>query len=160
MIILIDSSYSMWNRMENIIKGLNIFINNIRGEQLYLTVAHFNHSLHYVTKFQNIKYIPEFYMKDFAAYGSTALYDVIYDVITEFGFSEDMHNNLFIISDGDDTCSKYTQDETNLLCEEAIKHNWFITHCNTDVSKLVVPTVVFNIDNMDDISSMFDQMKV
>lgn len=160
MIILIDSSYSMWNRMENIVKSLNIFINNIKDKDLYITIAHFNHALHYVTKFQNISLIPTYYLKEFAPYGSTALYDVIYDVITEFGFGETIHHNLFIISDGDDTCSARKQDETNLLCEYAIKNNWDITHCNTDVSKLSVPTVVFDIDDVNDISNLFDRMRV
>ena len=159
-IILIDSSYSMWNRMENLITELNNFIKSLEEKNLYITIAHFNHSLHYVTKFQNISYIPTFQLKEFVPYGSTALYDVIFEVITEFGYSKEKENNLFIISDGEDTFSKKTENDINLLCEEALRHNWNIIHCNTDASKLHVPTVIFNIDNIDDISNMFGMLNV
>jgi len=164
-IVMIDTSYSMYNRLINIINSLNNFINNLKQKNqndIYLTVVQFNDKIKYICKLININKIGQFTTDQFNIYGSTALYDSIAEILLDFGSESEIYQNLFIISDGEDNVSKNFNNETvNHLCDKAqIFGKWKIIHCNIDVSKLNVQTVIFNPDNIDDISSLFDNLLI
>jgi uncharacterized protein YegL len=161
-IIMIDTSYSMYHRIVHIINSLNNFVNKLKEKNqhdLYLTVVQFNDKLKYICKLTNINKIGIFQRNQFSIYGSTALYDSISELLLDFGIDSEIKQTLFIISDGEDNLSKNNNTSTNELCEKAKNFGrWDIIHCNIDVSKLNVQTVIFNPDNIDDISSLFDNL--
>ena len=143
--------------MPSVISSLNNFVDKTRlDSRFYLTVGHFNDRLNYVVKCQHITAVDIFIPSEFILYGCTALYDSICDVIIDVGIDSLPKCHLFIISDGDDTCSqRYSQDDANYVCTEAQRRNWKITHCSTDTSLLNVKSIEFN---MDDITCLFDDL--
>jgi len=164
-IIMIDTSYSMYNRLINIINSLNNFVLKLKEKNqndIYLTVVQFNDKLKYICKLVNINKIGNFYSNQFSIYGSTALYDSMAEILLDFGLESEIIQNLFIISDGEDNLSKnYNNETVNQLCDRGQNFGkWKIIHCNIDVSKLNVQTIIFNPDNIDDISSLFDNLLI
>ena len=164
-IIMIDTSYSMYNRLINIINSLNNFVTKLKEKNqndIYLTVVQFNNNLKYICKLININKIGFFTREQFNIYGSTALYDSMAEILLDFGLDSEINQVLFIISDGEDNLSKkYNSNTVNELCEIGKNsQKWNIIHCNTDVSKLNVQTIIFDPDNIDDISSLFDNLLI
>jgi uncharacterized protein YegL len=162
-IILIDTSYSMNRYILNVVKSLNNFIDKLKytSNDVYISVASFNNNLTCIVDTININLVKEFNEKQFFIWGSTALYDSICETIKSFEYNNDFHHNLFIISDGDDTVSqKYNKDSANKLCDEAISTGWNITHCSTEASELKVNSFIFDINNEDDISNIFNKMSI
>ena len=85
-IVMIDTSYSMYNRLINIINSLNNFINNLKQKNhndIYLTVVQFNDKIKYICKLININKIGQFTTDQFNIYGSTALYDSIAEILLD-----------------------------------------------------------------------------
>ena len=67
-IIMIDTSYSMYNRIVHIINSLNNFVNKLKEKNqhdLYLTVVQFNDKLKYICKLTNINKIGIFQRNQF-----------------------------------------------------------------------------------------------
>jgi hypothetical protein len=90
--------------------------------------------------------------------GFTTLYDSICNVISyATTFKDETH--IFIISDGEDNHSKSnTKESTNKICELAINmYKYNITHCHTDVSILNIPTITYDIN---DIENIFGKLKI
>jgi uncharacterized protein YegL len=158
-IILIDNSFSMDSCMKNVVDGLNKFLEKIRyNHNTYMSVLTFNKHINSIVECQDVISIKEFDIKEFRTNGSTALFDAICETILKYS-KLSLKNNLFIITDGDDNCStSYTKNQTDEICNKAFESgNWKITHCHTDSSILNIPTIQYNVD---DISNIFDNLKI
>jgi uncharacterized protein YegL len=162
-IILVDTSYSMFNYINNVVISLNNFIKKLKEKEdsILITVGYFSNKISYITRYKNIKFVGNILPQEFIVYGSTALYDSICDVINNFSVINECYHTLFIISDGDDNVStKYNREQANKMCEEVSKNNWKILHCNTDGSQLNVQSIIFDIKNPDDIESLFERLQI
>lgn len=163
-IFLIDSSYSMNPYMNSILKNLNTFVKmNKYTKNLFLSVISFSMELKFIVKLQNISEVEEFNVNHFEMGGLTRLYDSICDVLVTFEmYKENCNQHLLIISDGVDNSSwRFNKDTMNKICDDRKKYNWIITNYNTNViENLSIPTILFDIDNEDDISNIFENLKL
>lgn len=162
-IILIDVSYSMSNHISDFVFALNNFIYKLKQENRYykITIGQFNNHLRYINVFTELELIREFNKDQFNIYGTTALYDAIYETIMNVRNNvvmKDIHTQMYIISDGDDNESRYKKEDADKLMNEVmIQCNWKIVHCHTDLNIFSVPTVNYDIDN---ICNIFDKIQV
>ena len=158
-IILIDTSLSMGLYIDEVIYGLNKFLEKLKQKYSYnyfLTVCSFSNEMKYIVKTIKPSNINNFEVSQFNVTGRTLLYDTICQVISEFK-DEKITTKMFIISDGDDNIStKYSKEETDKMIENAINiKGWQILHCNLDTSLLNIPTKIYDIN---DISNIFDNL--
>jgi len=165
-IFLIDCSYSMNKYLNSIVNNLNNYVkNNKYITNLFLSVVTFSTGIHFIIKLQNIKDVQEFNINQFDMSGLTRLYDSICDVLItfeEFNKNIECRQNLLIISDGEDNSSwRFNKESMNKLCNEYKKYNWTIKNYNTNfIEDLSIPTIVFDINNEDDISNIFENLKI
>jgi len=165
-IFLIDCSYSMNYYLHSIVNNLNNFVkNNKHNPSLFLSVVSFSTGIHFIIKLQNIKDVYDFNIEQFSMSGLTRLYDSICDVLVtfeEFNKNRECQQNLLIISDGEDNSSwRFNKDSMNKLCDEYKNYNWTIINYNTNfIEDLTIPTIVFDINNEDDISNIFENLKI
>lgn len=164
-IILIDNSYSMVKYQPSIITGLNNFIYQLKvnkaQDDVYISVVLFTDSTEYLCKAMNIKEIGIFEPKHFSRSGTTALYDVIGEIMIEWMNQILDVTTLYVISDGDDTNSKnYTKESIEKLSKLLIENvGWKIVHCDTDVSKMKNSTKNITYE-LDDIDGLFNKMAI
>ena len=163
-IVAIDTSYSMSNFIEQVILGLNKFLEKLKclslknRQDIYLSVISFNTNIFYIIKHVNVNKIDKFYSFQFNSFGMTSLYDVIGEVLIDFGLIASCSSYFFIISDGEDNSSKkYNKETTDEIVNRAQKGNWKIIHCNTNVNILDIPTITYNIE---DIANIFDNLSI
>lgn len=162
-ILLIDNSYSMCIRQEQMINGLNKFVENLKKKNnILFTLIFFCHTRTYICKGVPIKDVKTFDKTHLPRYGYTHLYDSIASILTEWIPEKEMYHNLFIITDGEDNGS-FTINKQGAIdfCNIAVEqYGWVITHCDTDFSKLVSE----NIDNLQynvgDLEEMFGNLNV
>ena len=165
-IFLIDCSYSMFRYLDSVVNNLNNYVkNNKHIPNLFLSVVTFSTGLDFIIKLQNINTVEEFNINQFNMNGLTRLYDSICDILVtfeEFNKNIECRQHLLIISDGEDNSSwRFNKESMNKLCDESKKYNWTITNYNTNFIKdLVIPTIVFDINNEDDISNIFENLKI
>ena len=157
-ILLIDNSYSMKTNSEGIIKGLNSFIDRMKKgkqkiEDIFFSVMFFSDTHDYLLKAIPLTNVPFFTTGQLPKYGLTFLYDAIGIIMEEWlPFSSISENYLFIITDGSDTGSVRVKSfESRLMCEDAVKKGWKITHCGVDSGNLGngVLDVVGEIDDLE-----------
>jgi uncharacterized protein YegL len=145
--------------LSSIVNNLNNFVkNNKHIPNLFLSVVTFSTGIHFIIKLQNIKDVQEFNINQFDMSGLTRLYDSICDVLVtfeEFNKNRECQQHLLIISDGEDNSSwRFNKESMNKLCDESKKYNWTIKNYNTNfIEDLTIPTIVFDINNEDDIST-------
>jgi uncharacterized protein YegL len=164
-IFLIDTSFSMYLHIKNVVDGLNNFLyklnNNNNNKNNTITVGTFNSGFNgYIVKNASVSSIDYFKEKDFITSGCTSLYDSICSILLDFGISrQPVDTYFFILTDGEDSISRtYTKERTEELCNIAINiGKWNIIHCHTDISMLNLPTVNFDTN---DISSIFNALKI
>jgi hypothetical protein len=152
-IILIDTSYSMKKNIPNVVLGLNFFVSKLKhisGEN-YLTVAYFHNYIKYICECVSIQEAGLFTEEHFNNFGMTALYDAIGNIFSVWGEKMLDMNKLFILSDGDDTCSKtYKTEDIDDICKRAEQTGkWDIIHCNTDTTKLHVKSIIYDSNNIE-----------
>ena len=161
-IILIDVSYSMSSHIHKFVLAINKFLHSLKQQNrynnTYITVGQFSHHLRFICECKNINEIDYFDIKDFTLDGTTALYDAIYKTIK---LTKDIpaNTNMFIITDGDDTCSFYaTKDDIDIMMNKMIEENkWNIIHCNVDMNTFNVPTIKYD---MAELSDIFDKINL
>ena len=164
-IILIDTSHSMRDKIENIIFSLNSYIlKNKHKNNVYFTIAYFNNEMYFLTKMTNVNLISKpISITDLSYFGGfTALYDSVYDIIQEFGSTRNIHHSLFIITDGNDNASKkYDKQITENICDQYIKSGlWTIIHFHThDVESLFNISNEIEINN-DNLENLFGNLKI
>jgi hypothetical protein len=96
--------------------------------------------------------IDKFYTFQFNSFGMTSLYDAIGQVLFEFGTISQYPSYFFIISDGEDNSSKnFNKETTDEILTISQKNNWKITHCHTDTNILNIPTVTYDIEDIDNL---------
>ena len=165
-IILIDTSYSMLKYKNNIIYGLNNFIdkikNNCNFSNDYLTVCQFNTYINYIVKTRSVGSLNDmiFNTNMLKIDGATALYDSIGNIINEFiNTNAHFETHLFIISDGDDT-SSYIFDKVKIedKCKVAQSNNWIITHCTTE--NIHIENSILMKYDIDDISDILSNLSI
>jgi hypothetical protein len=154
----------MCNYIQKTIDGLNKYINilksNSNTQELFVSVILFTTKSEYICRAMSIKKVFFFEQKHFKNSGSTAIYDVVGDVIIEWMNHPLDTNKLYIISDGGDMNStKYTKQDIDQLIEIMIsKSNWQIINCDTDTS--VMKNINKIIYNVEDIDSLFNKMSI
>lgn len=164
LIFLIDTSYSMHDKLYKIIINLNSLIHNIKSNEnskdFIITVCCFNDEIYYVYKFQHVESINyEIKNEDMSKYGNTALYDSILKILKEFS-SFEQETFLFVFTDGDDnssTCSKSYTEEACLYAKN--KMNWKITHFHPS-NTMGLSTVENIIYQNEDLADMFTNLKL
>lgn len=164
-IVLIDTSYSMQNRIKDVVKGLNKFVerlkehgNNMDNTDIYLTVVMFSDKHHYICKAVASQELKPFKSKQFNKFGCTSVYDTITAILDEWMSHINIKHSMYIITDGDDNHSCVNKEYTVKKCKEATATgNWEIVHCHTDVSKLskAVKSVVYDVDNLEGLLNGF-----
>ena len=165
-IFLIDCSYSMSSYLNCIINNINNFVKkNKNVPNLFLSVVSFSKNINFIIKLQSIDKVEEFNISQFDMSGLTSLYDSICDILVifqDFNKNSECKQNLLIISDGEDNSSwRFNKQSMNKLCEESKAYNWTITNYNTNfIEDLIIPTILFDINNDDDISNIFKNMKI
>lgn len=155
-ILVIDTSYSMREYVQQLIAGINRYIYKLKAHpqqaRIFLTIVLFNDSHNYLTSVQPVSQIQLLQPEAISKFGATRLFDTIQQVIHDW-IHKDCHHNMYIITDGADNISKSTEEETSAICSAAINSgNWSITHCHTDISMLSckkVKTVVYSEDNLE-----------
>lgn len=156
-IILVDVSYSMLSHISDFVKALNNFVDKLKNENRYykITVGQFNTHLDYINVFTDLNSIRVFQVNQFNIYGTTALYDAIYNTITNVSTNHQMKNmntQMYIISDGDDNASKYKKEDADNIMNNVMKqYNWKIIHCHTDLNLFSIPTINYDINDICDI---------
>lgn len=165
-IFLIDCSYSMNSHLINIINNINNFVKkNKYTPNLFLSVVSFSENINFIIRLKSINQVEELNINHFQMGGLTRLYDSICDILENFKiFNEnrDCKQNLIIISDGEDNSSwRFNKESMNKLCDDSKKYNWTITNYNTNfIDDLTIPTIVFDINKEDDISDIFENLKI
>ena len=163
-IILIDASYSMKNKINNILISINNLILKNKNKDVYFTIAYFNNTIHFLIKFTYADYIVKpITFTDLCYFGgSTALYDSIYEILDEFSSCTNFHNNFIILTDGDDNKStKYNKEIIENLFDKFIKSGlWTIIHYYIDDIESL-----FNISNdtkinETDLDCIFSKLKI
>ena len=163
-IFAIDTSYSMYIIIDKIVCTVDKFLQELKNNafensinDIYISIISFNDKVTYLTKLQNIRNFHNLFGNQFHIWGATALYDCIHFIINEYGIEAE--HCLYIITDGEDTQSKKTKQETNQLIENANKiGKWKIEMFNTtEISNLLIPTYVYKVDT---ISDLFDNLKI
>lgn len=156
-IILVDVSYSMLSHISEFVKALNNFVGKLKNENRYykITVGQFNTHLNYINVFTDLNSIRVFKVNQFNIYGTTALYDAVYNTITNVSTNremKDMNTQMYIISDGDDNASKYKKEDVdNIMNNVMMQYNWKIIHCHTDLNLFNIPTINYDINDICDI---------
>jgi len=163
-IILIDTSYSMENYKNNVINGLNNFINKIKNNYNFsndfLTVCQFNTNMTYLLKTRPVASLNDiiFNTSMLKIDGATALYDSIGTIINDF-INTPYETHLFIISDGDDNSSNtYNKIKIEDKCKFVQNNNWIITHCTTE--NIHIENSILLKYNIDDISDILSNLRL
>jgi len=160
-IFLVDYSYSMCSHIPKIVTVINMFLDELKKSgktNILFSLASFSYRMRWIVNTINIQSVQNINNDDFKDPGSTSLYDSVCSVLLEFGCDPNFKNTFYIITDGDDNNSfKFTRENTDELCDKAMKSNWTIKHFDTlSYQTLSVPTVKFDIDDM---SNLFNNMK-
>ena len=162
-IFAIDISYSMYLIIDKVVHVVDKFLQQLKNDafensinDIYISVITFNNSLTYLIKLQNIRNFHNLFSNQFQVWGSTALYDCVHNIVNEYGVDISTEHYLYIITDGEDTESKRTKEDTNQLIQTA--NSWNIVIFNTeDISNLHIPVYTYNEDT---ISELFDRLKL
>ena len=158
-IFAIDTSYSMYSIIDKIIDVVNKFLNKLKTDaikksinDIYVSILSFNNNLTYQIKLRNIKNFQNIYGSQFQIWGTTALYDCIYEVINNYGIDVEAEHHFYIITDGQDNISKHTKEVTNELIENAINiGKWDIVIYNTEnIINLNIPVYMYSVDTISD----------
>ena len=90
--------------------------------------------------------------------GFTSLYDSLCEIISYATVFKD-DTTIFVISDGEDNSSKnYDKESANKMCDIAINiYKYNIIHCHTDTNILNIPTVTYDVN---DIEHIFENLKI
>jgi len=162
-IFAIDRSYSMYLIIDKVVHVVDKFLQQLKNDafeksinDIYISVIAFNDDLSYLAKLQNIKTFHKLFSYQFQVWGSTALYDTIHNIVNEYGLDVSTEHHLYIITDGEDTESKKTKEDTNQLIQNA--NSWNITIFNTeDISNLHIPVYTYNEDT---IADLFEKLRL
>ena len=164
-IFTLDTSYSMQGYIPKIVEGINSFVKklqNLRNNNIYISVIYFNTEITYLYKCVNINKFNSINGNIFINYGTTSLYDSICDILLNFNVSG-LKNNLYIITDGDDNSSKrYTKQNTDELCTQAtLSGEWNIIHFHTEeVLEYLNNTTNILYNREDDLSNIFENLEI
>lgn len=165
-IILLDTSYSMNDKIEKIIFSLNNYVMSKKNHNdIYFSIAYFNNEMRFLKKIENVNNLNPILISDLKYFGGmTSLHDSVCEIIYEFLpiTNESVHHNFFIITDGDDTSSKkYNENEMENLCNQCIKSgNWTIIHFHThDIESLFNVSSEIEINN-DNLENIFANLKI
>lgn len=158
-IFLIDFSYSMEHRINNVVYALNMYFKELRGtmgKDIFITVAYFSCRLNTPIIYRKDVYsFDSISTSSFINPGTTSLYDSVCEMINLVGFNTSDTIFFNIITDGDDnTSSRYSREDADLLCKTAMNMEWNIKHFDMlDKSTLSVPKVKVDIDDIADLMS-------
>ena len=160
-ILAIDTSYSMYIIMDRVIRVVDKFLQQLKNNafensinDIYISVVAFNTKLTYLIKLQNIRNFHNLFANQFQIWGATALYDCIHSIVNDYDIEAEHH--LYIITDGEDTESKKTKEDTNQLIQNANTWNIFIFNTE-DISNLNIPVYTYNEDT---ITELFENLKL
>jgi len=165
-VILIDVSHSMHSHIANFIFSLNNFINNLQKSRnnYMITIGQFNTKLSFITEFKSLYSINNLETSDFIIDGTTALYDAICNTIKIVSRGVKVKvskTKMFIISDGDDNASfYYSKEDAEKYINDAIKNGWDITHCHTNMALFDIPTINYDVNDINCILNIFDNLKI
>jgi len=140
--------------IDKLIFSVNSFVTTlINRPETYISIVCFSKNMKYICKGLEIGQVGILNKSHFTGFSSTALYDSVCTILTEWQNSPGKHK-LFIITDGDDNDSRiYTKEQTDVLCKSAISSgNWDIVHCHTEISELSVSkSVVYEVEDISNI---------
>ena len=165
-IFAIDRSYSMYLIIDKVVHVVDKFIQQLKNDafensidDIYISVIAFNNNLLYLAKLQNIKTFHNLSGNQFQVWGSTALYDTIHNIVNDYGINVQAEHHLYIITDGEDTESKKTKEDTNQLIQNAKTiGRWNIIMFNTEeISNLHIPVYTYNEDT---IADLFENLRI
>lgn len=154
-IIAIDTSSSMFIHIKNAVIGLNNFIQKYKNNSIFITIITFNNNPKYIVKYTHINDVNFLDDNLFTCYGSTCLYDTICLTLIDIKNLKDDETHFFIISDGDDNCSRlYKKEDVDEMCIFAkYNYNCITKHCHVDSGIFDIPTINYNIDNIENLLS-------
>ena len=138
-IIVLDKSGSMESMGPEPVQAINSFIKSQQDNKNYgkLSFYTFNDT---VTKvYDNLDIMTIVPFTSYSPYGTTALYDCIYQVVSEKMETERKHNvALIIVTDGSDNSSKRygSQDINFLLKKQESEYKWNITYLFSNIESL------------------------
>jgi len=119
-------------------------------EIAFITIITFNSELTYIVRNMPVQQV--FQIPDFNVNSNTCLYDAVSTVISEHVNDTETLYNMCIISDGDDTGSRYySKESTDTLCKQVIDTGkWHIIHYNTQAPNITpVQYVKLDMNNLD-----------
>lgn len=137
------------------LNGLNKFVENLRSnDKILFTIMVFCETQSYLCKGVPIKDVKTFTKSQLPPYGLTYLHDAIGALLTEWIPEKRANHKLFIVTDGEDTGSKFVnKKEAISMCNTAVEqHDWVITHCDIDVGKLScknINSVRYDVDDLE-----------
>jgi uncharacterized protein YegL len=158
-IFLIDTSFSMYDKIPKVVDELNDIIDLIKKnkntDKYYITIANFNHLLYYSHKFVDIDELLRITSDNFRIFGATALYDSISNIMDEFA-SVTCQTFLFVLTDGEDNSSVIPKDYIETVCYNS---KWKIVHFHPSnvVGLSSVQNVIYEFD---DLSDLFSNMNI
>lgn len=152
-IFLIDTSYSMYTYTSKVRQIISEYIQNIKEnihEIAFISIVTFNSELTYIVRNMPVEQV--YQIPDFNVNSNTCLYDAVSTVISEYVNDTETVYNMYIISDGDDTGSRYySKESTDTLCKQVIDTGkWHIIHYNTQSPNIIpVQYVKIDMNNLD-----------
>ena len=158
-IFLIDTSFSMYDKIPKVVDELNGIINLLKiknnDDKYYITIANFNDLIYYNYKFIDLDILGKISSDNFNLFGSTALYDSISNIIDEFSFVT-CQTFLFVLTDGEDNSSIISKDYIETVCYTS---KWKIVHFHPSnvVGLSSVQNVIYEFD---DLSDLFSNMNI
>jgi Ca-activated chloride channel family protein len=116
-----DASSSMKNRMDRSVESIRQFLkNNVPGDEYFL--VRFSDKPSMVTGFVNDAGLITNELSAIQPLGWTALYDAIYLATQQMKHAKNSRRALFILTDGDDNNSRFSEAEVkNLVVESDVR---------------------------------------
>lgn len=153
-ILMIDSSWSMYQYSEKIYKGLRKFIQQLKdsGRNVYVSIVFFSDEPVYFLKSVPIGSIDYMDFSKVRINGVTKLYDSVVNVLTEWSHNMCNKNTLYIISDGEDNSSdEHDEKSAQEVVNQAQNHPaWKVVQCDTETPVLETRNVVqYKLDEID-----------
>lgn len=139
--IVIDESGSMEGMEETVIKCFNDFLKEQKqnGDDAFITISRFNNDVKFVLKRRQLSKAEYLSKKDYRPYGTTALYDAIYDTIKLIeGKTKNDKVIVAIITDGYENSSKKCDIKTlkeNIQEKERLGWKFLFLASNIDVKE-------------------------
>lgn len=167
-IILLDSSYSMYKYQEKVLYRFNECLRILKTskdvDNIFLTIILFHTEILYLCSSKNVKNINYFTSSDLIYHGKTYLYDAIGIVFNDWLYDNNVKHKLYIITDGEnvDNGSMFMnkEDITNMYNIAVNEYGWEIVFCNINISNTNILKKYQTRDSIDDINELFTNISI